>query len=466
MMDDLVDMDLEAIDRIIGKIGQDPEPEEAKRTELGMWKRVRNVCESGRRTGSGLTALGDCLAALNIPYGSRRAINAVDKIYKTFKLACYQSSVDMAKELGPFSAWDWAKEKDNPFLNRIKDDVVKDGDFVIDGAEIYAEMKKYGRRNIAVLTSSPAGSMSILCLCSSGFEPLLSVESTRRRKINASDKDSRVDSVDEDGQKYMHFSVKHHGVEKWEEAGEIDFPWVLADDIDWKNRVKMQAAAQRHIDHGISSTINLPKTATVADVDEIYRAAWKAGCKGITVYREGARRDIIVRGEMKDELPTRPRILPCDVHHVSVKGLRYFVLVGLLNGKPYEVFAGKNGVFQGAVDGGQIIRKRKNFYKFVDDKDINELSPITASMDDMEECVSRLCSGLLRTGADMNFVVGQLEKIGGDDLHNFGRCISRVLKKYIKDGEKVSEKCPDCGGALVRQAGCPYCNDCGWSRCV
>lgn len=481
LMDDIIDLELECIDRIIEKINNDPEEECYKNRELVLWKQVREKCFNGRRTGTGITGLGDALAALNVRYGSDWSLGYVDKIFKTLKFGCYASSVEMAKELGPFPIWNYELEKDNPFLNRIKQEDVPLYNESTSGEQLYNDMKKYGRRNIACLTCAPAGSMGVVCQGTSGFEPLFFMKSKRRKKGNPGDEDFRVDFVDQSGDSWMEFDVFHPTLKKWMEiTKETDItksPWYgcCAEDLDYTQRVKMQGVAQKHIDHAISSTINLPEDISVEEVKRIYELAWRVGCKGITVYRKNCRTGVILEYLTVDndnfdgKISKRPKEVPCDVHHISVKGQQYFVLVGLIDGKPYEVFAGKNGFLPKKVKSGKIIRKRANFYiaKFDDIDD--DLSPITAACTEMEEVISRLISLSLRSGADMHRVVQQLEKVGERyiDLQGFCRGLARALKKYIPDGTKEDEKCPDCqANSLIRQDGCIKCMSCGHSKCL
>lgn len=481
LMDDIIDLELEAISRIIKKIKADPEPRYLKSRELGMWERIYNNCARGRRTGTGITALGDTLAALGIKYDSGEGISTAERIYRTLKFACYEESIDLAEELGPFEVWDWRKEKDNQFIDRMVGEVCDLDDTVISGTNLVNRMSQVGRRNIALLTTAPAGSVSILTQTTSGIEPLFLPWYTRKKKGNPSDNNFRSDEVDQNGDHWMHFKVYHPKVKEWmkyreEQCLDTKFensPWynACANDLDWQNRVILQAKIGEHVDHSISSTINLPQNTTVEKIKEIYETAWEYGCKGITVYRDGCRTGVLVHDKEKEkELPfpeDRPKELPCDVHHIQVKGQQYFVLVGLCEDKPYEVFAGKNGFLPKKIKTGKIIRKRKNFYKAVFDDSDEELSPITATTDEIEECVTRLVSGLLRTGANMQFVVQQLEKVGErKELHSFARSVSRALKKYIPDGTSEGESCPECGGQLIRQEGCVACPSCSWSRCL
>ena len=463
LMDDIVDLEIEKVKEIIKKVENDPEPTEIKNTELLLWKKILKAAQHGRRTGTGITAMGDTLAAANIKYNN--GIEEVDKILKIFKHGCYQSSVDMARELGAFECWDYNKEKDNPFLLRIKDEDEK----------LYKDMKKYGRRNIACLTIAPTGSISLLTKIgdyfgtSSGIEPVFQLSYKRRKKINPNDDGAKTDFIDEKGVKWHEFEVYHNGYRMFNDFNpdRITCPYdnSCANDIDWKKRVELQAAAQKHICHAISSTINLPKDISKSEVDNIYKTAWKSGCKGMTVYRDGCRSGVLISSE--EQTKDRPKELPCDVHHVTVKGQQYFVLVGIIDSEPYEIFAGKNNIIKNSVKSGVIIRKKRGYYiaKFDDG---SELNPVNNYMDEeYMEIISRLSSGLLRTGADINFINSQLERIGSkqDQVHSFAKGMARALKKYIPDGSEGGE-CPECGEQMVRQEGCSTCVTCGFSRCL
>jgi ribonucleoside-diphosphate reductase alpha chain len=483
LMDDIVDLELESIQRIIDKITADEEPDHIKSRELELWRRVYENCERGRRTGTGLTALGDTLAALGIPYGSDRALRFTERLYRTLKFGCYQSSIELSEELEPFPAFNADLEGHCPFFHRFYDEVCDLGDETLSGAGLMKRMMRNGRRNIACMTSAPAGSTSMETQTTSGIEPLYFITIVRRKKGNPGDDGFRSDFVDDTGDHWMEFETVHPQVQRWMDVtGETDItksPWHgnCAEDLDWSLRVKLQATAQQHVDHAISSTVNIPQDATVADVKTIYEAAWREGCKGITVYRKGCRDGVILEKKGVDKPQTdakidveRPRSLRCDVHHTSVKGQSYFVLVGLLDNVPYEVFAGKNGFIPKNVQTGEITRKRKNFYVAKFDGTDDELSPITAATTEMEEVVTRLTSLSLRSGADMHRVVQQLEKVGErQELHSFARGIARILKKYIPDGTHEGEQCPEChakGDAVIRQEGCVKCTACGWSKCI
>ncbi|TXT58771.1 MAG: hypothetical protein BAJALOKI3v1_1210001, partial [Promethearchaeota archaeon] len=425
IMDNIVDLEIEYIAKIINKIKEDPEPVEIKHRELRMWEKIMENCQLGRRTGTGKTGIGDTIAALGHKYGSDESIRIIEKIDKAMKFACYESSIEMAEKLGTFPVFDYEKEKDCPFFQRFAGEVIKFDDVKKSGKELMDKMKKVGRRNIALLTTSPAGSVSLLTQTTSGIEPLFMMSATRRKKGNSNDEGFRTDYIDDSGDHWMEFEVYHPKLKMWVEiTGETDIkksPYYgsCAEDLDYMKRVKLQAKSGKHICSSISSTINLPEDVTVEEVKKIYEKAYDLGCKGITVYRKNCRSGVIVEKKKDIDKPEndgiieeRPRTLPCDVHHASVKGIEYFVLVGLKDGVPHEVFAGKNGFIPKRVKAGQIIRKRKNFYiaKFADCD--TELSPITASNNEMEEIITRLTSLSLRTGADMHKIVQQLEKVG------------------------------------------------------
>lgn len=473
IMDDIVDLELEAIQRIISKIKSDPEVDSIKTVELNLWNKIYKACNNGRRTGTGITALGDTLAAANIKYDSDKGITTTEKIYRTIKHACYRSSVDMAKELGAFPVFDYEKEKNNPFLNRIKNE----------DAVLYEDMIKYGRRNIALLTTAPTGTVSMMASMNagkkrvhgttSGIEPLFMTSYTRRKKGNPGDNDFRTDFVDQSGDNWMEFEVYHPGLELWMDVTgtqEIEkSPYITADKINWKNRVRLQAAAQLNICHCISSTINVPSEITQEEIGEIYLEAWKAGLKGITVYRDGCRTGVLVnKTEEKNKVihnnaPKRPIELPCDVHHITVKGQPYFVLVGKFGDSPYEIFAGKNGVIDKKVKNGTIIKQKRGRYKAIFDDD-SELSPIGAFTTDEEDVVTRLISTSLRHGANVEFVLSQLSKAKGD-LQSFAKCLARALKKYLNEGQETTDKCPECGTKLIFEEGCKKCKSCSFSGC-
>lgn len=482
LADDIVSLELQHIERIIQKIKDDSEPEHIKEVELQLWYEVKSKCQAGRRTGVGPTGLGDALAALNIKYGSKKSVKFVDETYRILKFGSYRASVDMAKEKEPFPIWSWNREKNNPFIKRIKDENITIDGKIIKGSDLHRDIRKFGRRNIANLTSSPGGTISLLTQTTSGFEPLYFIKNERRKKVCKNDKQARVDFVDDSGDQWMKFEFLHPKLQMWMDITGKDnikeSPWweCCAEDLDSQDRIKMQSIAQQHIDHGMSVTINSPENITQKAVREIYEMAWKQKLKGITVYRKNCRDGVILgvdkpaeRGILKGEtVVTRPRELSCDVHHIMVKGQQYFVLVGLVNKKPYEVFAGRNNFLSSKIISGKIIRKRKGYYIAIFNNSDVELSPITASASEEEEAITRLTSAALRHGTDIYFLVKQLEKVGHESsLNNFAKSISRALKKYIQDGTKEQEACPECKKeSLIRQSGCIICELCGWSRCL
>lgn len=479
LMDDIVDLELEAIDRIINKVKNDPESDYIKQREITLWEGMKTKAIQGRRTGLGLTAVGDTLAALNIGYATDDSIDFIDELYRTLKFGAYFSSVEMAKELGAFPIFNYELEKDNKFLNRINDEY----------PSLYEEMKKYGRRNIACLTTAPGGSISILCGNSSGVEPLFMMSYTRRKKINEGDAlEHTVDFVDELGIKWQEFKVYHPKIKEWMritgETDETKSPWsgYCAEDLNWKNRVRLQATAQSHICHSISSTINLPEDVTVEQVKEIYETVWESGCKGITIYRKNSRSGVLVesptkkeeKSEFKNSAPKRPKTLQADVHHFRIKGVDYYVTIGLNEGSLYEIFVGENHEDEDVtndikyrvpkkVKNGIVEKVKRGCYNLITEDDIYRL---TGNIDNDDiDALTRMISTSLRHGIDVSFIVQQLEKIKGFD--NFPKALAKALKKYIKDGTKVSgETCPSCNSKnLIRQDGCVICAECGWTKC-
>jgi len=410
--------------------------------------------------------LGDAIAALGIKYGSPASIEVTSEIYATLKIGCYESSVDMAQELGPFPIWDKHLESENPFLLRIREE----------SPVLYERMQKYGRRNIALLTTPPAGTVSIEAQTSSSIEPVFMLSHIRRKKINPNDINARVDFVDPNGDCWQEFTVYHHHVKTWMGVtGETDIsqsPWygATANEIDWKERVKLQAAANRHVDHAISSTLNLPEDVSMEKVAEIYETAWEVGCKGITVYRDKCRTGVLIESKkpkiLKTDANKRPKDLACEVYHPTCGGKRWFVIVGLFEGEPYEVFAGEYSIPVG-VEKGLIHKVKRGQYSLlgVNGEVINP--NIADYCSDDQEALLRMISTALRHGSDVRFVVEQLEKVRGP-MYSFAKCLCRVLKKYIAEGIAVSgEDCPECSEAkLKREGGCIICSNCGWSKCI
>ena len=481
LMDDMIDLEIECIDKIISKIKSDPEPQGVKQLELDLWKNIKQSCVDGRRTGTGITALGDTLAALGVKYGSDESIKKIEKIYRVLKLESYRSSVNMSKELGAFSCYDPKKELDCEFIKRLRQD----------DEDLYKDMVKYGRRNIALLTTAPAGSVSILTQTTSGIEPLFMLNPyIRRKKINPNDKDARIDFTDQSGDSWQEFEIYHEKVKEWMKlTGEKDIkksPWYkcCAEDLDWKQRVKLQSMAQKHVDHAISSTLNLPENVMEEKIAEIYETAWKEGCKGITVYRKNCRTGVLIEKEnvadvdriQKTSSPKRPEKLPGELHHITVDGHHYYTALGFYQDDLYEIFTGDNQekkenlVIPKDVKYGKIAKRSRGKYVFEhlneETKEIEEYHLTNGHNDDSADALARMISTGLRHGADLSFIVHQLEKTEGS-MVSFSKVLARTLKKHIKNGTKVSgEECSVCNGSnLHRQEGCSVCKDCGASKC-
>lgn len=466
LMDDLIDLELEKINTIIEKINSDPELYSVKAEELELWYNIREKCENGRRTGLGVTAWGDTLAALGIKYGSQESIQAVEAIHEVMKLESFRSSMEMAKELGPFPIWDWETEKNSPFLLQILEE----------DEDLYENIKKYGRRNIANLTIAPVGSMSILTQTTSGIEPVFKLNYKRRKKINHNDT-AKADFTDPSGDKWLEFVVDHPGLAKWKEVtGEEDIEkspyWGCeAEQIDWTDRVKLQAAAQKHIDHSISSTINLPEDVTKEEVGKIYMEAWKSGCKGITVYRNNCRTGVLIDNKkdkiVKTNAPPRPSILPCKIFYPSYKKEKFFVVIGFLENCPYECFSGNyekiHEFMNRDIKSGFIKRAKAGHYQLISDDNELLIEDVAGCSDDSQEIVNRLISTSLRHGADVKFVKAQILKCKGD-LYSLGHVISRVLGRFVGE-EVLKDKCPECENELVYSEGCVKCKNCPWSKC-
>lgn len=474
LMDDLIDIEVEQIDKIINKIINDTESLKIKEPELDLWNNIKIACIKGRRTGLGITALGDTIAALGVRYGSKESIDITDLIYKTIKFGAYQSSINIAKELEPFPVYNYELEKNNEFLISFKDQVLEfDDNDRLYGDCLLKEMIAHGRRNIALLTTAPTGTISLLGKIgnyygvSSGIEPVFMVEFIRRKKINHDDKNAKVDFIDKIGDKWTEFSVYHAGFQLWMDiTGKKkieDSPYYksLAEEIDWTKRVKLQAVAQRNICHAISSTLNLPEDVTEAEVAKIYETAWESGLKGITVYRKNCRSGVLV-DKKEEKSNTRPKSLNCDVYHLVVKNKKWFVLVGLNDGKPYEVFAGKNGFLDKKIKTGKIIKAKRGYKVIFDDE--TEINPINMSCDEHEDALTRMTSIALRNNVKIHDIVNQLDKVDGD-MTSFAKCISRSLKKYITANTPTGDKCEECQGILIYSDGCVLCQSCGTSKC-
>jgi ribonucleoside-diphosphate reductase alpha chain len=482
LMDDLVDLEIEKIEKIIAKINSDPEPDAIKAIELNMWEQFLQSCKQGRRTGTGITALGDCLAALNIKYGSKQSIEMTDEIYKQLMTNTYKSSCIMAGERGAFPIFDKEMEKGHKFISFA----------LSQDKELNTLYNANGRRNVALLTTAPTGSVSTQTQTTSGIEPAYLLSYVRRKKHNPSDKNAKIDFIDHMGDKWQEFNVYHHGVRQWIEiTGETDItksPYhnATANDVDWVASVDLQATAQKYIDHSISKTCNLPNTATEELVSKVYMRAWELGCKGFTVYRDGCRTGVLVNREenKKDARPSnitysmapkRPNELICEIKKVKVQGEAWTIFVGLLNNIPYEIFGGlsKYVDIQNKYKFGTIIKNGKvddiTTYNLVvgEDEDQMTIKDIANVFDNPNYgAFSRTLSLSLRHGVPIQYVVEQLQKDRHSDITSFSKVMARVLKSYIKDGTKTSAVCPTCGesGGLKYQEGCLSCS-CGFSKC-
>lgn len=503
IMDDIVDLEMEKIDAIVKKIEDDPEGLDVKRTELTLWKKIKQKCIEGRRTGVGITAEGDMLAALNKKYGTDEALDFSVKVHKTLALEAYRSSVELAKDRGSFPIYDSIREEKNPMVARIKE---------ADPA-LYEDMVKYGRRNIALLTIAPTGTTSIMTQTSSGIEPVFMVSYKRRKKINPNDQNSRVDFVDEVGDSWEEYNVFHHHFKTWLTANGYDanevstygqeeldkiiaktpYHGATANDVNWVNKVKMQGAIQKWVDHSISVTVNIPEETTEEMVSKIYMAGWESGCKGITVYRDGSRSGVLVSNDdkgkkeeseagafMETQAPPRPKILEADIVKFNNNHEKWVAIVGTIDGRPYEIFTGRaedSFSILGQVDKGWVIRNKsldgRARYDFqYEDKDgyKTTIEGLSRTFNQEYWNYAKLISGVLRHGMPIAFVVEMVANLhlSDESLNTWKNGVQRALKRYIPDGTKVDGKaCPECSSeeGLMFKEGCLTCIDCGYSKC-
>ena len=487
LMDDMIDLEIEQIDKIIAKVDSDPEPERVKRIEKEMWSFIKDQALRGRRTGLGITGLGDALAMLGVQYGSDESIDTVEEFYKWLALNSYDASIQMAEERGAFPICNVEKELGHPFLSRIIDV------FTPEQQERYA---KFGRRNIANTTTAPAGSVSCLTQTTSGIEPAFMLYYKRRRKINPQDGDVRIDFVDDLGDKWQEYNVYHHKFKEWMAVNhvtdeEVDiaiehspYSGATANEINWRNKVNMQAAAQKWVCHAISNTTNLPADIDVETVKDIYMMGWETGCKGITIYRDGSRSGVLVSTEEKKEetfserhAPKRPETLECDIIHTSVKGQKWVVLVGLMDGKPYEVIGGEAEMIElpRRIKNGTLTKRAfkttNSKYDLSmgdgDDK-LNIKDVVSVFANANFAGYTRTISLALRHRVPVQYLVEQMQKDKEADLFSFSKVIARCLKNYIDDGTKASEQtCSNCGaeGTIIYQEGCQTCTSCGFGAC-
>jgi ribonucleoside-diphosphate reductase alpha chain len=476
LADNLVDLECELVDKIIEKVKQDPEPDFIKQTELELWHKIKETALSGRRTGVGITGLGDCLAALGLRYGGPASLVAVDKIFECLALNVYRESVQLAKERGAFPALDFELEKDNPYLQRI---------WKLD-PQLYQDYLKYGRRNICCLTIAPTGSLSTQTRTTSGVEPLYLVMYTRRTRPVG---DDSIDYYDEAGNPWHETKIYHPKFQMWMDVtGKTDFeesPYYQATamDVNWETSVEIQAACQKWIDHSISKTCNVPNHVDVNLVSTVYMKAWESGCKGFTIFRDGSRDGVLVQESRKEptfsykDAHPRNEFIPCEVHKSRVKGEQWIILVGLMNGKPYEIFGGMcDPSLMKKFDASppKFLRKRKfksvrNKYDLYSGDDL-VLNDIVDELDNPDHAVmTRLVSLSLRHGARPSFLAEQLRKDTDSSFDSFAKVMARTLKKYIEDGTPVSsdrlEGCKCEAPKLVYQDGCVSCLSCGLSKC-
>lgn len=498
IMDDIIDLELEKIDAIIEKIDKDPEEEEIKRIERNLWVNIRTKAQEGRRTGVGITAEGDMLAALNLRYGSDIATDFSEEIHKTVTLEAYRSSVNLAKERGAFKIYDANREKHNPFVNRIKKA----------DPELFDEMAKFGRRNIALLTIAPTGTTSLMTQTTSGIEPVFLPVYRRRRKVNPNDKDVRIDFVDDLGDSWEEYVVFHHKFKTWMEVNGYDpnmhfspeqideivskSPYYKAtsNDVDWLSKVRMQGRIQKWVDHSISVTINMPEDATEELVGKVYLEAWRSGCKGVTVYRDGSRSGVLISDSKKKtegginaaNFPTvRPVELEADVVRFQNNREKWVAFIGLVDDRPYEIFTGLGDDEEGlliprSVTSGKIIKNYEEDGSTRYDFQYTNKRGYKTTMEGLSHRFdpefwnyAKLISGTLRHGMPIQKVVELVSslQLNDESINTWKAGVARALKKYIPNGTKAEGMtCTSCGSQnVIYQEGCLICSDCGHSKC-
>ena len=468
LSDDLVELELEKLENI--RHVADSEDEKA------LWTKLYNAAANGRRTGLGTHGLADALACLGLAYDSDAALVVTEKIYRTLRDAAYEESVYLAQERGAFPAFNWNLEENNEFIQRLP-------------AELKKKIAQHGRRNISILTNAPTGSVSIMSQTSSGLEPVFRNSYTRRRKLSHDEQDLKADFVDDLGDRWVEYEVFHHNAQQWYEwhpfkdPGPLPAFFVEADSIDWPKRVALQAVIQQSIDHSISSTINLPKGTDPTLVGELYMQGWKMGLKGITVYVEGSRSGVLLdkteeagTGFPQHTAPKRPIELVCNIHHTTIQGEKWVITVGLMDGKPYEVMGGLSNLIEiprGKAEGILVKHPRKTMNSIYDLKvgtngDTIIIKDLVKAFDNPNHSAfTRMISLGLRHGANIQYVVEQLQKDRDSDMFSFAKCVARVLKNYIPDGQEATEKtCSECNEPnLIYVEGCVTCTACGYAKC-
>ncbi|MCD6092315.1 MAG: adenosylcobalamin-dependent ribonucleoside-diphosphate reductase [Bacteroidales bacterium] len=496
IMDDIIDLEIEKIDRIIHKIETDPEDKEIKRVELNLWENIKRKSIEGRRTGIGITAEGDMLAALNLRYGSDEAVTFSTEVHKLLAIEAYRSSINLAKSRGAFPIFNYEREAENPFISRIREAA----------PEVIEEMKKYGRRNIALLTIAPTGSVSICTQTSSGIEPVFLVAYKRRRKVNPNDKNVNISFVDEVDDSWEEYNVFHPKFIDWLKIkgynekeiknysdNELNaliekspYHKATSNDINWVNKVKMQGRIQKWVDHSISVTVNLPTDASKELVSDVYKTAWESGCKGMTIYREGSRSGVLVAKTDKEantfcetQAPVRPKRLAADVIRFQNDYEKWIAVVGLMDGKPYEVFTGQADDFYLPpwVEKGTVIRNKKEGerarydFQFLDKQGYKVTSEgLSRTFNKTFWNYAKLISGILRHGMPLYQAVELISNLNFDteSINTWKNGVVRSLKKYIPDGTNAAKnKCPECGvdDGLIYKEGCLTCKHCGFSKC-
>lgn len=515
IMDDIVDLELEKIDRIMQKIQQDPQSDEVKGSEYHLWEKIKHKSSQGRRTGVGITAEGDMIAAMGLRYGTPEATEFSVNVHKNLALSAYRSSVTMAQERGAFAVFDASREKNNPFLLRIKEA----------DKQLYADLQKYGRRNIACLTIAPTGTTSLMTQTTSGIEPVFMPVYKRRRKVNPNDTDVHVDFVDEVGDSFEEYIVYHKKFLEWMNVNGIDstkkytqeeidklvaqspYYKATANDVDWLEKVKMQGAIQKWVDHSISVTVNLPNDVDEALVNRLYVEAWKSGCKGCTIYRDGSRAGVMIsvsksekkqkgKEQAKDNsadqnalppckqpevIEVRPKVLECDVVRFQNNKEKWVAFVGLLDGYPYEIFTGLQDDDEGivlpkSVVKGKIIKQKQDDGPSRYDFQFENKRGYKTTVEGLSEKFNpeywnyaKLISGVLRYRMPIERVINLVSslQLKDESINTWKNGVERALKKYIDDGtEAKGKKCPVCGHeTLVYQEGCLICKNCGASRC-